>query len=480
MTSGDICRLSRVSVALILMGFPVFAAADDIPAESKAAGPSIATEQTTGAASSRTIYFARNASSQNLVQLLERHYDGDANIKLYADAGSNILSIRAGSPMALDEVLKTLALIDRPSRQVIVHFQLIELNMKKPDAPEGGNATLPVNPEELNGPFSDAQAKLKSWMADRHVASIRRYELKGLENVALQLSLSEQKPVVSSYNTNAVTRAFHPNVTYRDFGTVIDLITRITDGGKIELALKFDLRQLAAPERGTELIRSDDKTLTAPATSTHRLNSTLSIPDGHASVAACAQDDVAVGTSPLFFLIAPQVIDPNQPVPVAAVDYTTPYREPLTPTTQAGSRPSTVTLPAANERAERIPTQAFGRMSLRRSLTNRSILQESKNNNELAQRLKLTDEQQKKLQAILSSFEETSRDLKWTFDQSDASTNQMKEVYQQTLDILNEEQKKVWTEHQQRSGLLPMAPSFNPQGAPRRQRPGPQSDTPET
>ncbi len=388
----------------------------------------------------RTIYFAKHAAVRDLVFLLGQHFDGEAGVKLVAEPNSNLLSIRAASPAVLEEVLKTLAQIDRPLRQIAFQVLVVEFNAKKSD----GTDASPVKPEfdtdELTGSAEDVLEKLGAWTTAGHVAVVRKYQLTTHESQMAQLLLGETKPIVSGFTTNRATGLSTPTLMRQDVGTQIMLKPRISEAGEIVAELSIQDTRLEPPEHGIELAKGANDPIISRGTVISRLNSSLTIADGKSSVATGWQVESKSNHVPGVAVISARIVDPNKPRRVEASEPTR-AAVPATPSEalpRATAEPRGVGVPPGNAPA---PPDGF---RLGRFGTASISLASALRDEAFAMRLNLTDEQKKKLDQLRMDLFAAMR--------SGTAREEMprivKEFEENAVKVLNEEQKKIWEERQ--------------------------------
>src|SRR5262245_35675311 len=91
------------------------------------AGPVGAQPPKTGDAKpKRTVYAVKNGSAKELATVLGRFFKGEAEIQAVTEGGANVLLINA-APAVFDELMTTLAQLDRRPRAVAVDVWLVDL-----------------------------------------------------------------------------------------------------------------------------------------------------------------------------------------------------------------------------------------------------------------------------------------------------------------------------------------------------------------
>ena len=191
---------------------------------------------------------------------------------------ANLLSIRATSPAALDEVLKTLALIDRPQRQIAFQVFVIEFNAKKSDGTDASAVKPEVDTDELTGSAEAVLSKLATWTTAGHVTVVRKYQLTAQENRTADLFLGESKPTVVGFTSNGTTGIATPTLTQLEMGTMISLMPRISETGEIVAKVNVQDSRLEAPEHGIELAKGANGPIISRGIVISRVQTSLTIP----------------------------------------------------------------------------------------------------------------------------------------------------------------------------------------------------------
>ena len=384
----------------------------------------------------RTVYFAKDASARSLLYLLEKHFEGHAGIKFLAEPNSNMLSIRANTETALEEVLKLLTQIDRPLRQITLHVLIVEFNIKKADVADVSAMKPPVDIGELSGSAEAVVSKLRTWLTQGHVASVQKFQLNAIENSTAQLFLGETKPVPSAVSSNASTGIATPVLTTRELGTSIQATPIMTQRGEIEVALAISDSQLLPPELGTEMAKGEKGPIMSRASKMKHLRTSLTIADGQSGVATEWQVADKSNHLPSIVVVSARILTPDKPraavaneptraaVPLNAID--TPVLTNSPP--ENDNRPSR-NAPAALE--------GFRRPSLRRASLFSAILDEA-----FAERIKLTNEQQTEIQKMRRDMRSASRNASSPEDRLKIT----QEFEEKAVNVLNDDQKKVWAE----------------------------------
>lgn len=351
-------RLCCVALISVCGGNSSLEAADeprsDIQEEaSSRKGASAIVQHSASGSIQRSIYLPKNASTSSLAMLLSKQYEGDSGVSVLAEPNANVIAIRASSEVVMQDVLKTLALIDKPAREVVFQVLVVEFNDKQIDS-EKGTAQPAVDPRELVGAADAVQATLGKWIIAGHVGKVRRYSLTGHENQVCSLRLGENKPLVNGVTVSGATRTMMPTLIRDEVGTTIELTPRITETRDIVTSLTIESSDYESVERSIELAKDEKgRPIAVQAKVISRLRTSLTIPDGHANVATEWQVEPQSNHRPSLVLVMAEIVSSNASRKTATFDLSTPSRTApvstkLTPSnpTLPNPRPSTPDTPA--------------------------------------------------------------------------------------------------------------------------------------
>jgi hypothetical protein len=191
----------------------------------------------------RFVYVVKYGSAKGLAEALTKHYKGEAEVQVVADAGSNLLLISA-SPGVSDDLLKTLVQLDQRPQQVTVELWLADLKAEAPDKePDVG---------DVSGKIEDVQAKLRDLQRKGVVGTVRRIQLTGLAGQPATLHEGESRAFVTGVSVRATGIASN-NISYRDVGTRVSVVPVVTDGQSVVLDLNVEESRAHQPEDGVVL-----------------------------------------------------------------------------------------------------------------------------------------------------------------------------------------------------------------------------------
>jgi hypothetical protein len=244
----------------------------------------------------RALYSGRNQSVQDLKGFLEDNYGDDGSVRVSAGPTANVLGIRATSQSALDEVLKTLEVMDRPARMIA--FQAVVIDLA---APAEGRESAAVDAGLLTGSAEDVLKTAQAWVREGKAARVRSYTLSALDNQIAESSTSELAPRVVGATFGA--RPFDPQrgegprgsmPQYKDekLGVTLSVIPRITDTKDILCEMIFNCSELREAA-GAEPAGGDKLGLSRVVQA--KTATTVSIPNGRSVVVSGGN---GTGTSP--------------------------------------------------------------------------------------------------------------------------------------------------------------------------------------
>lgn len=419
-----------LALAVIFDGNCRRSVAEDLP---KAAEPS-----------RRAIYFAKNSSVRSLLYLLEKHFEGQAGVKFVAEPNANLLSIRADSDAVLEEVLQTMALIDKPQRQIAIQVLLVEFQPRKVD---DAAAPAEVDTEELTGTAEAVSAKLTVWGQEGHVSAVKKYRLTALENQSAELLLGEVKPVVHGVSIGRAGDAM-PQLIQQEFGTSVVLKPRITEANDILLELSVEESRLDAPENGIELAKGANGPLVSRGKLIATMKNTLTVPNGLSTVVSGWQLESKAARIPGVVVVSARIVDPNQPRKVSSKDSSVDVAEMDVPAApQPDSNPRSK--PAADQPANPPEASVEGR-NVFRGGDRLPELSAPLMDRQLVDDLKLTDVQRQEFLNLRREFNVARRDVMAGNPPEPVTILQtlVEQFEQKRVDLLNPDQQKVWNDWQ--------------------------------
>src|SRR6516165_5628598 len=107
----------------------------------------------------RTTYVVQNGLAKDLADALSKHFKGGAGVQFVAEPESNCLLITA-PPAALEDVFRTLKVLDRQPRMVAVQILLVEVPEKKRADGKADSNGKKLSEKDLSGSAEEVEAKV--------------------------------------------------------------------------------------------------------------------------------------------------------------------------------------------------------------------------------------------------------------------------------------------------------------------------------
>jgi len=390
----------------------------------------------------RLLYSAKNLSAGDLHSILEKHYEGVDTVKFVVDKPANLLSIRAGNQGALDDVLKTLASLDKTPRSIVFQGLVIEAA-----GTAEGVAPVELDRARLTGSADDVLNVARGWVKEGKVASVRSFQFTGLENQVCEDHTSQIVPRITGVTVTA--RGQFPNYSDTNIGTTFSVRPRITEAGEIVCELIYNHSELAADSVAE---KKADGAVEPVRIRQGRAQTTVHIPSGR-SVVISARDAGPEGPASLL-VVSAAIANPNA-APVAA--------EPpaVNPLAAAGA-------PLRPGSAGTIPPSSMSFPLLTRLHTE-----------DLAKTIKITDEQMRSLDGMSVEMKRMSAEMfarmRERADDGGASPQEelaalavkRRELEERALAVLTAEQKKAYEAYSEAySRSLPQGRNVAPPGLP--------------
>ena len=115
-------------------------------------------------ASKQVRYAVNNRSAQELATLLEKQFSGVAGVQIVPDGPNNTLLLTA-KPGDLDELLNTLAKLDRRPQEVVV--QILILRMPANREADGKMQPADFDAQQLSGAAERVLGHIEAWQRTR-------------------------------------------------------------------------------------------------------------------------------------------------------------------------------------------------------------------------------------------------------------------------------------------------------------------------
>jgi type II secretory pathway component GspD/PulD (secretin) len=228
----------------------------------------------------RSAYAVQNRTAVELADLLNKHFKDV--VEAQPDSASNALLIRANAAV-MDDVMKTLAFLDRRPREVSLDFFVIHTKMEK--GADGKTEFPAVDAKDLTGQAERVIGKINALEKQAAFTSLERFQIKALENQAATVKDVENKP----YTTGAVTTTAvdgKPRVTrtvaYKTLGTTITVTPQVGKDKLITLDFRFS-KEHSVPASDVPLVADQNgPAVVATQFLTASLQTKLVVADGQA------------------------------------------------------------------------------------------------------------------------------------------------------------------------------------------------------
>jgi len=243
----------------------------------------------------RVAYVVKYGSAKDLAATLGKYFKGDVDVQVTGDPANNLLLLSA-NPKVFDEVLATLAKLDRRPQLITVEIYVVDVPAKKAGDKEFDEKTL-------SGSLKDVAASLKALQKSGMLGSVRQFTLTAVENQSSTLMNGETKPYVGGVTKTGIGNTQF-TIMYRNVGTQVVVTPRVGDK-TVTLELKMDDSRMVQPEEGIPL-GIDDKGRQVMATEfvTAKLNAAVSVTVGQAVLAEGVQTTAKAGTGRTLVVVA--------------------------------------------------------------------------------------------------------------------------------------------------------------------------------
>jgi Flp pilus assembly secretin CpaC len=250
----------------------------------------------------RVVYVVKHGSARDIAAALSKHFAGEA--EAIAEPGSGVVLLSA-RPAVFDEVMTTLAQLDRPPRSIAVEITVIDMPPRK-----GANED-DVDDKEFSGAAETVAKNIKALQKKGLLGNVLHYKVTALENQSTSLLQSESKPMV----TGLISGGFGgkgktaSSITYKNVGTSLEVKPRLGADKTVLLELRMEGSHLTQPEDGV-LLGVDDRGLPIFATETVLANYSgkLSVPPGQAVLAQGVETTSKSGKARTLIIVSAHVV----------------------------------------------------------------------------------------------------------------------------------------------------------------------------
>lgn len=260
--------------------------------------------------SKRLTYAVQYGSPKDLAAVLELHFQGEAEFQSLPEPANQSLLI-AATPAVFDEVVKTLALLDRPPQKLIVDVVIVDVQLpREADAAKEAAAAKGLDDRQFAGPIEQVATKLEALSKQNILAYYRQMRVELLENREGSVQVGEETPRINGYQPTGASGLAIPTVQQRAVGTIITVTPRVVDANKVLLDLTLRDDRLGLPEDGTQMALGADGPIISPDVFTTHLKATLTVPVGQAVIANRVETDVRSKRSRRHIIIGARIAEP--------------------------------------------------------------------------------------------------------------------------------------------------------------------------
>jgi type II secretory pathway component GspD/PulD (secretin) len=249
----------------------------------------------------RLLYAIRNQPAQELAAFLQTNYGDDDSVKFAAEPNANVLGIRAANQDLIDDVLKTLEIIDKPKRRI--EFQFLVITAADP----GEDDQSPTFDESLlTGSANEVLSTARGWIREGKAARVRAYKLSSLDNQIAETQITETVPRIVGMTVSP--RGSIP--TYRDeqVGVHLSLIAKVAETEEIVSEVIYNASEL----QKTPPVETDVETdqVGQSKVLSHRIQTTISVPNGHSVVISGEQGESKSSSAGTLFVVSAKIVEP--------------------------------------------------------------------------------------------------------------------------------------------------------------------------
>lgn len=289
-----VCRIVCVVVGLVTLAFAAQAdeskanqeagAKTEAPATARPAQPEAAAPR------KRSVQQVRNCAAEDLAKVLSQHFQSDTGVQIIAEPRTNSLLINAG-PAAFDEIVQTLAILDRPLQPISLEVLVVELATPNDNEGKPAGDTARIDDKQFVGPIGEVNARVEAMEAKGRIISLKRMRMPTLEHQKANTLSGEEKIAVRSVLVNQRTGGATPITEARSAGTSVQVTPRITARKELLLDLAVSDERLIIPADGPVLGKSEQGPIVAHEPVSLTVQTKLCMAPGHAAVAHGVETD---------------------------------------------------------------------------------------------------------------------------------------------------------------------------------------------
>jgi type II secretory pathway component GspD/PulD (secretin) len=256
----------------------------------------------------RLAYVVQSGSAKNLATVLAKHFKTDVEIQVGPDAASHVLLIST-SAAVLDEVLATLAKLDRKPHTVALEVFVIDVEPKKGADGKLVPGDKEIDEKEFTGSAERVTASIVAQQKKGVFAGVKHYQLTAVENQPANLVNQETKPYVTGLVRAGGNMATRTTIAYRTVGTKMVLTPRVGPDQAVTVDLNLEDARSYQPEDGVSLGLNDKgQPVMATEFAVSKLDATVTLPMGQAVLASGVQTKSKTDHARTLIVVTARVI----------------------------------------------------------------------------------------------------------------------------------------------------------------------------
>jgi type II secretory pathway component GspD/PulD (secretin) len=261
--------------------------------------------KTDDAKTKRLAYVVQHGSAKNFAALLVKHFKSAVDVEA-SDAPGNVLLINA-EPAVVDELLATLAKLDRKPQMVAVDMYVLQIQPRKAADGKAEPGYKAIDEKELSGAADKVTANLQALQKKGAVSGFKRFQVTAIENQQTKILNGESLAYITgSMNKGGIGRYM---VVYKSIGTSATLTPRVAGDKTVTLELNLDDSWAYQPEEGPP-VATDDAGLAIRATDfvVSKLDTSVSVPAGQAVFVSGVEAKSKSGKARTLLVVTARVI----------------------------------------------------------------------------------------------------------------------------------------------------------------------------
>lgn len=256
--------------------------------------------------SRRLVIPVRYGSAKDLAAVLQKHFQGDAEIQAAPEPAGNSLLVSA-SAATYDDVVATVALLDKPQRKVIVDVATFDIVSPNEAGPAAKAAEPALTDRDFTGPFEKVWEHLDALGKQKRIANLKQMRVETVEGQNGQFQMGEEKPRINGVTFAGAAGISTPMIQQRAVGTILQVTPRVADATHVMLDLTFRQDRIEIPDEPMQLGMGTDGPILATEVVTCNLTARLTVPVGQAVVASRVQVESRLKRSQNRVIIAARI-----------------------------------------------------------------------------------------------------------------------------------------------------------------------------